>query len=188
MLVNFTLDGQDADGDALNWTLSFGDGNQTNGTQLPTTVAHNFTASGAFNVTYTLTDGRNSTVYNTRINGTGGVATPPTQGPIQLTGTVTCAPTVVVRGQVAGASNEFTVEAGQTLLTITLTYSDPSGEGVNDLDLTVTDPSGTEEVSDESGPEPPLVFEAPAAGLWTLAITGYSCLGEADYTIDAVFG
>lgn len=188
LLVNFTLDGEDADGDSLNWTLSFGDGNQTNGTQLPATVAHNFTASGAFNVTYTLTDGRNSTVYNTRINATGGVATPPTQGPIHLTGTVTCAPTIVVDGEVEGAANEFTVEAGQTLLTITLTYDDPGGQGVTDLDLTVTDAGGESQVSNEVGPEPPRVYESPAAGLWTLAIAGYSCAGQADYTIDAVFG
>ncbi|MFA5944554.1 MAG: PKD domain-containing protein [Candidatus Thermoplasmatota archaeon] len=188
LLVNFTLSGHDADGDALNWTLAFGDGNQTNGTQLPAKVGHNFTAGGAFNVTYTLTDGRNSTIYSTLVNATGGSVSAPTQGPTQLKGTVTCLPTIVQNGEIEGGSHELVVQEGQTRLTLTLTYEDPSGEGVTDLDFEVTDSAGKGQASEEVGPEPPLVFENPKTGTWTLAITGYSCAGQADYTVDAVFG
>jgi PKD repeat protein len=189
LTVNFTLNGTDLDGDALNWTLSFGDGNSTNGTELPAQVAHNFTAPGSFNVTLNLTDGLNSTLYTTVIvasNGTAGAAAE-VQAAEQLTGSVVCAPTIVVKGEVAGSSNELVVLEGQSLLTLTLSYDDPGGEGLNDLDITVTDPSGKAEVSEEAGPEPPLVFESPAPGTWTMTIIGYSCVGEASYTIDATF-
>lgn len=188
LAVNFTLTGSDLDGDPLNWTLAFGDGNSTNGTSLPATVPHNFTASGSFNVTYTLTDGFEQKAYNLTINATGGVATPPTQGPIQLTGTVTCALLIVASAHIDGGDNTFTVEPGQTRMTITLAYDDPTGEGVNDLDITITSPGGDSEVSEEVGPEPPLVFEGPEAGEWTSAVLGYSCAGQADYTLDIVFG
>jgi PKD repeat protein len=190
LTVNFTLNGTDLDGDAINWTLSFGDGNATNGTELPAQVAHDFTAPGSFNVTLNLTDGLNSTLYTTAIvvsNGTA-VVVAEVQPPEQLTGSVTCAPTVLVKGEVAGGTNELVVLEGQSLLTLLLSYDDPGGEGINDLDITVTDPNGDSEVSEEIGPEPALVFESPAAGTWTMAITGYSCMGEASYTIDATFG
>jgi PKD repeat protein len=191
LTVNFTLNGTDLDGDALNWTLSFGDGNETNGTALPAQVAHNYTAPGSFNVTLNLTDGLNSTLYTTVVvasNGTGNAsAAAEVQAPEQLTGSVVCAPTFVVKGEVAGSSNELVVLEGQKLLTLTLSYDDPGGAGLTDLDITVTDPNGDSETSEEVGPEPPLVFESPAAGTWTLALIGYSCMGEASYTVDATF-
>jgi hypothetical protein len=56
--ANFTLDGTDADNDTLSWTLDFGDGNHTNGTSLPATVAHDYAAS---NVTGNLTASLNVT-------------------------------------------------------------------------------------------------------------------------------
>lgn len=55
--VTFTLDGADPDKDPLNWTLTFGDGNQTNGTELPATVSHSF-PMGNFSVAFTVGDGR----------------------------------------------------------------------------------------------------------------------------------
>lgn len=56
--VNFTLDATDADGDALSWTLAFGDGSSTaTGSTTPATVAHNFTAMGNYTVTLTVSDG-----------------------------------------------------------------------------------------------------------------------------------
>jgi PKD repeat protein len=55
--VTFELAGADADGDALNWTLDLGDGNQTNGTELPATYEHSYNASGNFTATLTVSDG-----------------------------------------------------------------------------------------------------------------------------------
>jgi hypothetical protein len=60
--INFTMEGSDPDGDGLNWTLDFGDGNSTEGAELPKTVAHVYNATGNFTATYTLTDGQEPTV------------------------------------------------------------------------------------------------------------------------------
>lgn len=185
--ATFTLNGTDPDGDALNWTLAFGDGNSTNGTSLPANATHDYGASGVFNATFTLGDGNLTSVYNLTVNATtlpGG----PTQGPVQLTGEVMCVPTVVVEGQIQGGENEFVVEPGQTRLVLVLSYDDPSGDGVVDLDFAVTDAAGEETVSEEAGPEPPLEFENPVAGTWTISVIGYSCIGSASYTIDGTFG
>ncbi len=59
--VTFTLSGSDADGDNLTWTLSFGDGEATNGTTLPANVTHSFTAAGNYTVTLAVSDGTNTT-------------------------------------------------------------------------------------------------------------------------------
>lgn len=40
--VTFQLEGDDPDGDALSWTLVFGDGNQTSGTSLPAMANHTY--------------------------------------------------------------------------------------------------------------------------------------------------
>jgi PKD repeat protein len=66
--VTFALEGQDADGDALNWTLAFGDDAQTNGTILPSNATHVYAAAGAYNATFTLDDGTNQTSYDALIN------------------------------------------------------------------------------------------------------------------------
>ncbi|MCA1811951.1 MAG: PKD domain-containing protein [Halobacteriales archaeon] len=55
--VTFALTGSDADGDALNWTLTFGDGNRTSGVGLPANVTHGFHLGGNFTVTLLATDG-----------------------------------------------------------------------------------------------------------------------------------
>lgn len=65
--VNFTLEGSDADGDALSWSLAFGDGASENGTALPANVTHAFAAAGNYTVTYNLTDGKASASYNVTI-------------------------------------------------------------------------------------------------------------------------
>lgn len=73
--VNFTLNGTDADGDALSWSLSFGDGNATQGSALPATAAHNYTRVGNFTVRYNVTDGKANATYNVTIRvGAGGSA------------------------------------------------------------------------------------------------------------------
>jgi PKD domain-containing protein len=56
--VTFSLSGSDADSDPLNWTLSFGDGNSTNGTSLPATVVHQYSLAGNFSVVLRVGDGR----------------------------------------------------------------------------------------------------------------------------------
>ena len=66
--VTFALDGQDPDGDAVNWTLAFGDGGQANGTSLPDNATHRFEAAGLYNATFTLDDGANQTSYHALVN------------------------------------------------------------------------------------------------------------------------
>lgn len=66
--VSFGLQGTDADGDALTWTLAFGDGNGTNGTALPANVTHVYAAAGAFNATFTLNDGTEEAAYHALVN------------------------------------------------------------------------------------------------------------------------
>jgi hypothetical protein len=65
--ATFNLTGSDPDGDTLAWDLDFGDGNRTNGTVLPTQVAHNYTTAGNLTVSYTLTDGQAPVSYNVTI-------------------------------------------------------------------------------------------------------------------------
>lgn len=59
LVVNFTLNGADADGDALRWTFDAdADGTpEANGTSLPATVQHTFNATGQFRATLNVTDG-----------------------------------------------------------------------------------------------------------------------------------
>lgn len=76
--VAFNLTGTDPDGDALSWTLSFGDGNETAGTVLPAAVNHTY-AAGNHTAQYTLTDGKSTAVYNVTLNVTGSSGS----GPIQ---------------------------------------------------------------------------------------------------------
>lgn len=75
-LAAFTLNGTDPDGDALSWTLAFGDGNSTNGTTLPATASHNYTAGGNFTANFTVSDGRHTAAYNVTVAvGAGATAT-----------------------------------------------------------------------------------------------------------------
>lgn len=57
-MVTFNLTGSDPDGNALSWSLSFGDGaaNAT-GNTLPDVVTHTY-AVGLYNVSLTITDGK----------------------------------------------------------------------------------------------------------------------------------
>jgi hypothetical protein len=56
--VTFSLSASDADGDALSWTLVFGDGNQTTGMALPATVVHSYTTPGSRTATFSVSDGQ----------------------------------------------------------------------------------------------------------------------------------
>ncbi|MFA5944555.1 MAG: PKD domain-containing protein [Candidatus Thermoplasmatota archaeon] len=67
--VTFKLEGTDANGDALNWTLSFGDNaTAANGTSLPANTTHVYASAGLFNATFTLDDGVNQTSYHALLN------------------------------------------------------------------------------------------------------------------------
>jgi hypothetical protein len=71
--VTFALAGTDADGDALNWTLAFGDAaaNRT-GAALPANVTHSYNVTGLVNVTFSVTDGKNTTQARLALNLTAG--------------------------------------------------------------------------------------------------------------------
>jgi PKD repeat protein len=59
MTVNFTLNGTDAEGDALSWTLTYGNASaNVTGTVLPANATHVFDAAGTFNVTLVISDGK----------------------------------------------------------------------------------------------------------------------------------
>lgn len=61
-MVNFTLNGTDANGDALAWTFDAdGDGTpEANGTTLPATFQHTFNETGEFRAALNVTDGNAS--------------------------------------------------------------------------------------------------------------------------------
>lgn len=61
----FNLTGSDPDGDALDWTLAFGDGNSTTGTGLPANATHDYGAGGNFTANLTVSDGKAS--FSTQI-------------------------------------------------------------------------------------------------------------------------
>lgn len=63
--ATFTLNGTDADGDALAWELDFGDGNATNGTTLPTVLNHTYVPGNATG------NGTGNATGNTTGNATG---------------------------------------------------------------------------------------------------------------------
>lgn len=69
--ASFQLDGSDADGDAVNWTLDFGDGATENGTALPATVNHTY-ALGNYTANFTLEAGGQASSYNASLAITAG--------------------------------------------------------------------------------------------------------------------
>lgn len=67
--ATFNLTGSDPDGDALGWTLSFGD-NSTDqtGTALPANATHSYAAAGVYVVDFVLRDGNATARYNATLN------------------------------------------------------------------------------------------------------------------------
>jgi hypothetical protein len=201
LLVNFTLGGSDLDNATLTWTLAFlpavlGNATATNatsaaapvqlnGTGLPASVNHTFLQAGNQAVVLTVSDGKLQANATLTIVVLPGGPSGPKQDDITLSDSVMCLPTIVVNGEISGGSHTFTVNPGQRTMTLTLAYDETVG--VEDMDLAVTDATGATTESGESGQEPPLVFAAPAAGEWTVAVTAYSCALTADYTISIVF-
>lgn len=74
--VEFTLEGADADGDALTWMFDADeDGTiDAEGTDLPATVSFNYTTEGVYNATLTVSDGVNQTQAVRAIDVTAAVA------------------------------------------------------------------------------------------------------------------
>lgn len=63
----FALTGSDPDGDALTWTLSFGDGSSpATGSTLPSGVNHTY-ADGNYTAFYNVTDGKATATYNVTV-------------------------------------------------------------------------------------------------------------------------
>lgn len=68
--VAFNMTGADADGDALSWNLTFGDGQASQGAALPANATHTYAAPGLFNASLSVTDGKDVTIVNVSINAT----------------------------------------------------------------------------------------------------------------------
>lgn len=64
--MTFVVTVSDPDGDALNWTLSFGDGNRTAGTR-SANATHLFQRGGNFTATLAVTDGRANATATVRV-------------------------------------------------------------------------------------------------------------------------
>ncbi|HJQ93604.1 MAG TPA: PKD domain-containing protein [Candidatus Thermoplasmatota archaeon] len=80
--VTFSIDGDDADGGNLTWSLALGDGNRTNGTSFPATFNHTYNQTGNFTAILTVSDdftvGTASVVIQVQ-GGSGVPAVPPDQ-------------------------------------------------------------------------------------------------------------
>ncbi len=98
-LVDFNLTGSDADNDALTWTLTFGDGNQTNGSFLPAAVNHAY-AAGNYSAVFNLTDGEAVASYNVSLS----IVAAAAAGPQVVSGSVVGDP--VSCAQYADGSND----------------------------------------------------------------------------------
>lgn len=78
--VTFDLDGSDPEEGHLTWTLDLGDGNTTEGDELPDMYEHTFTTPGNFSVVFTVSDQENETQDETLIE----VQAPEETGPVQV--------------------------------------------------------------------------------------------------------
>lgn len=77
MTFNFTVEGDDADGDNLTWELDVDGDNETdyNGTDADFgEVAHNYTENGTFNATLMVSDGQSNASSSVLINVTAGAS------------------------------------------------------------------------------------------------------------------
>ncbi|MCA1810961.1 MAG: PKD domain-containing protein [Halobacteriales archaeon] len=67
--ATFALGGSDPDGDALHWSLSFGDNSSSaQGDALPANATHAYAKAGTYNVTLLVSDGRESTTQTASVN------------------------------------------------------------------------------------------------------------------------
>jgi PKD repeat protein len=186
--VTFTVSGSDPDGDPLNWTLAFGDGNSTGGTGLPGNASHSYGSAGEFTALLTVSDG----LANATANVTIAVAAGAVPDPLHFEGTLTGGPYIPFSGVTpndlvdeATATHDFAFTGTPKTMTVTLAFEE--GLAFNDVDLFITDPSGAETVSEEAGPEPPVEFADPAPGQWSVRVFAYGAEGEVPYTLDVAF-
>ena len=190
LAVNFTLEGSDPDGDALNWTLAFGDGNATDGASLPGDATHTYAAGGNFTAVLTVSDGNLTASANVTIAVAAAGALP---DPLHFEGTLTAVPFVPGVGspnefvEESSATHEFAFTGTPATMTLTLAYEGGTPGVFTDVDFFVTDPSGEETASEAEGAEPPLEVESPAPGQWSVRVFAYGGEGEVPYTLDVAF-
>lgn len=123
--VSFKLNATDADGDKVSYAVDF-DGNGTVDAKLanatfPAQLNHTYAKAGSYNVTLTLTDGKNSTSYKTQVNVTAPAPAGPTgPAPIVLKGHINAASVSAIAlsfcggepgGSTAGIWNKVAVPA-----------------------------------------------------------------------------
>jgi hypothetical protein len=129
LLLSFVINGTDGDGDALSWTLSFGDGSENaTGADLPVTVEHTYFDAGSFTAVLEVSDGQAAGYANLSVVVSAAQAAPE---PKVITGDVdpSCA---LGFGEVG-----FTVDAAWIGWAYTLTPADVNvswwiGEGLSD--------------------------------------------------------
>lgn len=199
--VAFAFSASAADNGTLTWTLAFGDNatangtfqaapsgnasasaNQTAGNQaagaLLANATHTYAAPGTYNVTLTVSDGKQAANRTLSVEVTGGAPPGEPMEPLALSGSCTT-------GASESVTHVFTVTPGQPLIHATITV----GGGGVDLDWYLFDPAGSEvdsATSFSARSEGPLDAESPVAGDWSIEVTCF--LGAAaSYNIQVAF-
>ncbi|HUR61116.1 MAG TPA: PKD domain-containing protein [Candidatus Thermoplasmatota archaeon] len=203
--ATFKLEGSDPDGDALTYTLAFGDGGaNATGTTLPTTVVHAFAAKGNFTAALTVTDGKLTALRRANVTVLAGGPAVVTLAPITISGSISgtyigapvVGPPPAVGGYTAQNDHKFPVPSIVNKITLHLAW----GETATDLDYAVATPDGKEAASaanynEPSGQafdatEPDLTITDPAllaqTGDWVVTVYPGSA-AEADYTVTVTF-
>lgn len=184
LAVRFNLSATDADGDALTYVLSFGDGSANETGSLPTTVQHTFT-SGNRTVRLVVSDGKASdeaTVTVSVVQATlpapatfTGTATGICQLPHPVTFETLCLPEG--SGPIRHA---FTMPAGVSKIVARLDWDFPVAQAA-DLDLSILDAAGATVAEGDCAnldpaPNPGVPDDVPEAGGETL----FSCVRGSD--------
>lgn len=169
---------------AANQTMSGASGNTTNGT-----LTHTYLEAGNYTVTFTVKLA-NATLVQLRAHvlvaagsegGNDTAELPPPPETIVLTGTISG-----IAGEPGSAMRTFDLAVPVQTMTVALTYSDPGGQGLIDLDWHVTGPGGETEDGTNFGPEDPVTFEAPSVGTWNVEIVPFTA-AQTSYTITVTF-
>lgn len=89
--VTFAIDGEDADGDALTWSLMIDGVEISTSTEVPIDVTHRFDAEGVYNATVTMTDGEAAVSASLDITATAAAPTYDGPAPFVIAGSITVA-------------------------------------------------------------------------------------------------
>lgn len=176
------------DGAGTSWTLSFGDGNATNGTALPGIANHTYAAAGAYNATLTVRSGASVANRTIAVNATAGASS----GPLALLLQESFSGSLPADGATT-AAHTFTVPAGGQRLVVVYTSDHV---GLFSAVAEVFDPAGTSKLYSldacSAGFDPPaavttceMVLEEPLEpGGWSGEV--YYQAGQVieDYTLD----